>query len=82
MATYSASDLANQVFPIVGAGIGLGLIAGTSKAVMDTMYGDRWRPPNYTRKSLRKPRTMYPKYGRRGYYQPPYRPRVQYGYWR
>jgi hypothetical protein len=72
--TYDVNDLAGQVFPIVGAGIGLGVLAEMSRGVTETMF-----PSRYTRKSLRKPRTMY---GRRGYYQPPYRPRVQYGYWR
>jgi len=44
MANYDASTLAGQVFPIVGAGIGMSIIARTSRDVMDTMYGRRYRP--------------------------------------
>ena len=78
MATYDANTAAGQIFPIVGAGIGLGLLAGTSRAVMDTMYGDRWRPPRRARRTYRKPKTFQPQYRRRAYYQPPYKPRYRY----
>jgi len=72
--TYDVSGTASSVMGIAGMGIGLGLLAGTSRAVMDTMYGDRWRPPNRTRRTSRRPkRSPY----QRPYYQRPYRPRYR-----
>jgi len=56
MATYDTSALGSQVLGIAGMGIGLGMLAGTSRAVMDTMYGDRWRPRPRQRM---KPRPYY-----------------------
>jgi len=71
MADYSAATAAEQIYPIVGAGIGLGVIAGTSRAVMDTMYGDRWRPRP---RQKMKPRPYY-RSNRKPYYNKPYKPR-------
>lgn len=39
--TYSAADAAGTIFPIVGAGIGLGILAHTARGVTETMYGPR-----------------------------------------
>ena len=76
MATYDASAAAGQIFPIVGAGIGLGVLAHTARGVTETMF-----PSKYSRRSARRPRTI--KSRRRTYYQQPYRGRrPQYGYWR
>jgi len=69
MANYNVSDTAGTVLGIAGQGIGLGLLAGTARGVMDTMYGDKWRPP---RKQRRRPtRNKYI----RPYTVHPYRPR-------
>ena len=78
MTTYDASSAAGQIFPIMGAGISLGILAHTARHVTDTMY-----PSKYSRKSLRKPRPFPSNTRRRGFYQQPYRPRrrPQYG-WR
>ena len=81
MANYSAADAAGQIYPIVGTGIGLGLLAGMSRNVMDTMYGRRtYRPPPRARTRPRQ-NPFYPQ--RRVSYRPPARyRRPQYGYWR
>jgi len=64
MTTYDVSGLGSQVVGIAGMGIGLGLLAGTARGVMDTMYpNQRRRPP------VRKMRKYRPRYAR------PYRPR-------
>ena len=52
--TYSAADAAGTIMPIAGMGIGLGILAGTARGVMDTMYGQRQR--------------QYRRYPRRGRY--------------
>ena len=36
---YSAASAAGSIFPIVGMGIGLGVIAHTARGVTETMYG-------------------------------------------
>jgi len=41
--TYSAADAAGTIMPIAGMGIGLGILAGTARGVMDTMYEPRQR---------------------------------------
>ena len=81
MTSYDVSSTASSVIGIAGMGIGLGMLAGTSRAVMDTMYGDRWKPHRATRSSVRKPRTSQPYNRRREYQQTRYK-RPQYGYWR
>lgn len=50
---YSASDAAGQIFPIIGAGIGIGVLAHTARGVTDIMYEPRKR--RRTRRG-RKPR--------------------------
>jgi len=74
MATYDASQAAGQIFPIVGSGVALGVLAHTARGVTETMF-----PSRYPRR--RRKRTQ-PK--RKPYYQKPYRRRgrPQYGYWR
>ena len=46
---FSAASVAGTIVPIAGMGIGLAMLAGTSKAVMNKMYGDSWKPKNYNR---------------------------------
>jgi len=70
---YDISKTAGTVVGIAGMGIGLGLLAGTARGVMNTMYRQP-RTPYYKRESLRQPRRIYPT-------RPQYR-RPQYGYWR
>jgi len=79
MATYDASAAAGQIFPIVGAGIGLGILAHTARGVTETMF-----PSRYSQKSMRRPRTQRSRTRKRApKYQQPYRyRRPQYGYWR
>jgi len=72
---YDTSALAGQIYPIVGSGIALGVLAHTARGVTEIMY-----PSKYSRRSMRRPRTI--KSRRRPYYQQPYRRRPQYGYWR
>jgi len=63
MTNGSVSSIAGTTFGILGMGIGLGILAGTARGVMDTMYGRRnsygsrgyYSPRKYTR----RPRTYY-----------------------
>ena len=75
MASFDIDSTASSVFGIAGQGMGLMLLAGTSRAVMDTMYGDKWRPPNRTRRTQRRPKRRPQQ---RLYYQRPYRPRYRW----
>ena len=59
MTTYDVSGLGSQVVGIAGMGIGLGLLAGTARGVMDTMY------PQSRRRG-------YPRRARSKRYQRPY----------
>jgi hypothetical protein len=47
MANYSAASAAGTIFPIVGAGIGIGILAHTARGAMDTMYGGRGQYRRY-----------------------------------
>jgi len=67
MTDVNVSGIGSQVLGIAGMGIGLGMLAGTSRAVMDTMYGDRWRPPSPRHRRRAK---VY-----RNKYMRPYNPR-------
>jgi len=74
MTNGSVDATASTVYGIAGQGMGLMLLAGMSRGVMDTMYGDRWKPPARTRRTSRRPkRSPY----QRPYYQRPYRPRYR-----
>jgi len=79
---YDTSALAGQVYPIVGAGISLGILAHTARGVTETMF-----PSRHSRRNIRRPARQRTPPRRRPYRQPPYRPqqrqrRPQYGYWR
>lgn len=65
--TYNVSGVGSQVIGIAGMGIGLGLLAGTARGVMDTMYPQR-------RKRI-QPRQRPKTYRQTPYYQRPYKPR-------
>lgn len=67
MTDVNVSGIGSQVLGIAGMGIGLGMLAGTSRAVMDTMYGDRWRPPPRKRRTSKR-RYMQPYKPRGGPY--------------
>lgn len=75
---YDVNDLAGQIYPIVGAGIGIGLLAGMSQGIMRTMYPQNDRTYHDTR-----PRRYARPYKTRPYRQAPYRRyvRPRYGYW-
>ena len=73
MSNYSAASAAGQIFPIVGMGIGLGLIAHTARGVTDTMYGPRYgrRPRARTARSMSyRPRSGFGKPSQLSYKQP------------
>ena len=70
---YDVGPVASQVVGVAGMGISLGILAQTSRHVMDTMYGPRQtrgRPRKY-KSSKRRPSNRQPLYN-------PYQPRYQW----
>ena len=63
MATYNPASAAGMIFPIIGAGIGIGVLAHTAKNVTrmtDSMYDTkprRRRAPRRSSSLVYKPRT-------------------------
>ena len=61
MATFDINSTASSVFGIAGQGISLGLLAGTARGVMDTMYPQTRRRRAPVRKMRARRRTQsYP----------------------
>ena len=70
--TYNIGPVASQVVGVAGMGISLGILAQTSRHVMDTMY---------PRQPRRKPRKYKSQRRRPSYRQPlynPYQPRYRW----
>lgn len=58
MADFDISGTASTVFGIAGMGIGLGLLAHTSRAVVDTMYQPR-RQYQQPRRVVQRKQVVY-----------------------
>ena len=75
MSDVDVSSIGSQVIGIAGAGIGLGILAGTARGVMDTMYPQQRQRCRPARAPYRGPRARQ--------FQPkPYKPRRQNPYFK
>lgn len=68
MTTYNPASTMGTIVPIVGMGIGLGLLAHTARGVTDTMYGPR-------RQHIARPRPRPKQRTYQSHYNRPYNPR-------
>jgi len=74
VSTFNPSSVAGTIYPIVGMGIGIGLLAGTAKHVTDTIYDKDKRKynrkPSIARRNPRRTSVRSPMRRKSLRYQP------------